>query len=142
MFVICFVHLICITVLYFFSSSFSSRFVKLKKKNQIGTKKNMGKKLQHFLRQLISINQISKFFDYISHHLIKLYTRWNCSICNRHLFPFDIVKCVDPLLLKDFPLGVIVTHVLNQLRHVNESIPSIHHVLNNEFNESNLTLRY
>lgn len=122
---ICFVHLICITL-------FFSRFLL----NVISLM------FWHTMNlQLLSINQISKFLDYVSHHLIELYTRRNCSICNRHLFPFDIVKCVDALLFEHFPLSVIVTHVLNQLRHVNESIPSIHHVLNNEFNESNLTLR-
>lgn len=98
-------------------------------------------KLARKFNILFSINQISKFLDYISHHFIELYTRRDCGVCNRHLFSLDIVKCVDSLLLEQLPLCVIVAHVLNQLWHVNESIPGIHHVLNNEFNESNLTLR-
>lgn len=57
------------------------------------------------------------------------------------MLPLNIVEGVNALLLEQLPLSIVVLHVLNELRHVNESIPGVHHVLNDELDETNLAFR-
>lgn len=56
------------------------------------------------------------------------------------MLPFDVVERVDALLFEELPLRVVVLHVLYQLGHVDEAIPGVHHVLNNELDKADLAL--
>jgi hypothetical protein len=87
---------------------------------------------------MLELLSLTYIFHYVSHHFVEFYVGEG-FIGDGHLLTLDIVQRVNALLSKELPLRVVVLHVLNKLRHVDETVPSVHHILNDELDEADLT---